>query len=428
MQPLIKFKTKALPVLIFFALRPLTQAVAPAPDGGYPGGNTAEGNNALFSLTSGTYNAAVGLNALQSDTTGARNTGIGVNALRFNVASGSNTAVGTNALYHHNSSSGSNTAVGDSALFSNTTAGGNSALGAGALQSNTGGSGNTACGYFALYDNSVGSQNTAVGNYALFGNASGGGNTALGYQAMNNNGGSDNTAVGAGALLQNFGSGENAAIGFQALTNSTGHHNIGLGAFAGTSLTTGNFNIDIGNEGVAGEGNTIRIGANPHVRTFIAGINVATVSGAAVFIDNNAQLGLQASSARFKRQIKPMGNASEAIQLLRPVTFQYKNETKGTTQFGLIAEEVAEVNPDLVVRDKEGKPLSVRYDQVNAMLLNEFLKEHRKVQELETNVARQAKGMKALTAQLREQAAQLQKVSAQLEVCKPSAQVVLNHQ
>ena len=245
---------------------------------------------------------------------------------------------------------------------------------------------------------------------------------------------------------------DNTANGVDALlNNTTGVLNIALGAGAGQNLTTGNNNIDIGNEGAAADTNTIRIGAvGVQAATFIAGIYGVNEGGTitAVYINGNGQLGTQAppSSRRFKKEIKPMDQTSEAILALKPVTFQYKSDTKGTPQFGLIAEEVAEVNPDLVVRDAQGEIYSVRYEAVNAMLLNEFLKEHRTVQELKSiaakqeatiaqqqkdfqaTAAEQQKEIKALTASLKEQASQIQKVSDQLEVSKATPQIVASNQ
>src|SRR4029077_1870812 len=192
--------------------------------------------------------------------------------------------------------------------------------------------------------------------------------------------------------------------------------NIAVGVNAGSNLTIGNNNIHIGNEGVAPETNTIRMGVQgTQTRTFIAGISGVAVAGSAVVANANGQLGIAASSKRFKDEIKLMDKASEAIMALQPVTFHYKKEIDPTRtlQFGLVAEDVEKVNPALVVRDKEGKPYSVRYDQVNAMLLNEFLKEHRKVQALEASAAQQQKQIEALTAGL-------QKVSAQLAAASPS--------
>jgi hypothetical protein len=278
----------------------------------------------------------------------------------------------------------------------------------------------------------MGGDNTANGAFALFSNTAGDDNTATGFQALfSNTTGDENTASGFFALVSNTTGGFNTAIGEDALvSNTTGIGNIALGAEAGANLTTGDSNIDIGNRGVAGEGNTIRIGEQPtHTATFIAGITgVDQGSPTAVFINTTTgQLGTTppASSQRFKKEIKPMDKASEGILALKPVSFQYKNDKTDTPQFGLIAEEVAKVNSDLVVRDKNGDIYSVRYDAVNAMLLNEFLREHkafleqkRKVQELEANDAEQQREIKSLVATVKEQAAQIQKVSAQVELSK----------
>ena len=328
MKSLIQPK-KAAPVflvaLVCFGLLPTTQAVSPAPDGGYPGGNTAEGQAALLSLTAGGFNTAVGFFSLRSDTTGQLNTAIGAGTLLANTAD-------------------ENTATGAGALLSNTT----------------------------------GSQNAANGAFALFSNT-GSGNTALGVSALNNN-----------------------TIGF---------NNTAVGDNAGTGVTTANHVICIGADG-----------NNVDNACYIGQIFSATSSGGiAVFINSNGRLGTATSSRRFKEEIKPMDKTSEALFTLEPVSFHYKKEIDPAriSQFGLVAEEVEKVNPDLVVRDKEGKPYSVRYDQVNAMLLNEFLKEHRRMEE-------QDKRIEELTAQLKQQAAQIQKVSAQLELNKLAPQTVKN--
>ena len=221
--------------------------------------------------------------------------------------------------------------------------------------------------------------------------------------------------------------------------NTTGSSNIALGQIAGSNLTTGNNNIDIGNRGIAGESSTIRIGAKSTQRnTFIAGINGVTIAGGVgVVIDSKGHLGTSTSSARYKEAIQPMDKASEAILSLQPVTFRYKHDLdpNGIPQFGLVAEQVAKVNPDLVARDEEGKPYTVRYEAVNAMLLNEFLKEHRKVETLEvamahekksfeSALAQQQKQINALSTSLKEQAAQIQKVSAGLQASKPAPRLV----
>jgi trimeric autotransporter adhesin len=442
-------------LLTCFALLSKMQAVSPPPDGGYAGGNTAEGQNALLSLTTGTYNTAIGLYSLLIDSTGKFNTGVGagtllVNTADENTAAGAgallsnttgvdNAAVGTFSLFS-NTTGSFNTASGSQALLGNTTGTENTANGTFALNFNTDGSFNTAIGAFALANN-TGSENTAVGVNALFSNTAGG-NTAIGANALrlnttgfqntamgdgalqSNTDGTFNTAIGEGALTLNTGDG-NTACGNVALFNNTGSNNTALGNGAGTNLTTGDNNVDIGYTvgGVAGESNTIRIGNSDIAATFIEGISGATASGgAAVFVNSNGKLGTSTSSARFKEDIKPMGKASEAILALKPVSFRYKKEidAQSIPQFGLVAEEVEKVDPDLIIRDREGKPQTVRYEQVNAMLLNEFLKEHRKNEEQEVTIARLQNQIEALTAGL-------QKVSAQLEVSKLPQQIVNNN-
>jgi hypothetical protein len=264
----------------------------------------------------------------------------------------------------------------------------------------------------ALFDNSSGSANTAGGGNALRHNTTGGDNTATGNEALENNTvGSFNAAIGQGALKNNTGGDTNTAIGYGALSGNTiGRGNIALGALAGQNLTTGNSNIDIGASGVANESFTIRIGdVGTQGPTYVAGIRGAAVAnGVGVVVGTDGLLGTVVSSARFKEAIKPMDRASEAILALKPVTFRYKRELdpRGIPQFGLVAEEVEKVNPDLVARDSNGRANSVRYEAVNAMLLNEFLKEHRKVQELEAALARQQKDIKALGARVKEEALQ----------------------
>jgi hypothetical protein len=231
----------------------------------------------------------------------------------------------------------------------------------------------------------------------------------------------------------------NTACGWTALfSNTTGNFNIALGDGAGDNLTTGDNNIDVGNEGVAGEANIIRIGTQgTHTATFVAGISGVGVTGIAVKVNAAGQLGTPPSSARFKDEIQPMEKTSEAILALKPVTFRYKKEIDpdGTRQFGLVAEEVEKVNPDLVVRDKQGKPYTVCYDAVNAMLLNEFLKEHRKVEEQAREIEEQRaaiselkKGMKTVVGHLKEQNSKIQRVSDQLELSEPTAKMVENNQ
>jgi len=397
--------------LLCFALVQHTQAVSPPPDGGYPGGNTAEGDSALSGLTSGLYNSAVGFLSLLSNGSASFNTGVGAGTLLSNTAN-ENTATGAGALFS-NTTSGGNTADGAFALFSNSNGGANTAIGDRALLHNTDGVGHTAVGLNALAALTTGSSafaaNTAVGSNALGSDTTGNGNTA----------------VGAGALFNTTGGGNTAIGNFAGSALTTGNSNIAVGAGAGVDITTGNFNIDIGNAGVSVDSGTIRIGDVNTQFAVIAGISGATITGAPVVVTTGGQLGVSPSSARFKDQIKPMDKASEALFALKPVTFHYKKkiDPAGISQFGLVAEDVEKVNADLVVRDKEGKPYSVRYDQVNAMLLNEFLKEHRKNEEQQVTIAQLKSGMEALTATVKEQAAQIQKVSAQLEASRSAPQV-----
>jgi len=249
--------------------------------------------------------------------------------------------------------------------------------------------------------------------------------------------GDRNTAVGAGTLLSNTTGSDNTASGaFALFSNTSGNGNIALGIDAGSNITTGINNIDIGNFGVDIDNNTIRIGTSGiQTFTYISGIRgTHTMIGDAlpVVIDSNNQLGTSSSSRRFKKQVKPMDKTSEAILALNPVTFQYKSDSKGTPQFGLIAEDVAEVNPDLVVRDKNGEIYTVRYDAVNAMLLNEFLKEHktvrqqaREIQEQKSIISQLKKDVETVVARLKEQDSKIQRISDQREITRPSRHVVL---
>jgi trimeric autotransporter adhesin len=398
--------------LVCFALLPKAQAVVPAPDGGYPGFTTAEGSSALQNLTTGVGNTATGWHSLFANTAGNLNTAIGAGTLLFNTGD-NNTATGTLALLS-NTGGFYNTADGAFGLFSNTSGSGNTGTGYQALYSNQSGANNAAYGYTALYHNTE-SFNTAFGSQTLVANTTGVNNTAIGYQA----------------LAFNFNGAENTACGRGALLNNQGFSNIAIGAFAGSNLTTLSFNIDIGNPGVAGEGGVIRIGNNDNTATYIAGIAGQTVGngGSTCYVDNAGKLGVFLSARRYKENIQRMGDASSALYSLKPVSFRYKPEfdKSGTPHFGLIAEEVAEVAPDLVTHDVKGQLSTVRYDAVNAMLLNEFLKEHRKNEEqeatitaLRANAAQQQKQIEALTATL-------QKVSAQLELNKPARQTVQNN-
>ena len=334
--------------LAWLELSPAARAVDPPPDGGYPNENTAEGEDALFSLTTGTHNTAIGYHSLFANTTGRNNTASGWEALEVSTTGIKNTATGCDALH-----------------------------------SNTTGSYDTANGVGALAHNTLGAYNTANGFDALH-------------------------------------------------SNTTGSSNIALGDSAGINLTTGNNNIDIGNQGVVGEANTIRIGKQgTQTAIFAAGISGAAVpGGVGVIVDSSGHLGTVVSSAHYKDAIKPMDKASEAILALKPVTFRYKTalDPNAIPQFGLVAEDVEKVNPNLVAHDDQGKPYTVRYEAVNAMLLNEFLKEHRKVEEqsshitkqdskiqtLETTIAQQQEKIEVLATALKAQAAQIQKVSDQI--------------
>src|SRR6266542_3645500 len=489
-------------ILVWFAITPSIQAVSPAPDGAYAGGNTAEGQNALFSLTTGVYNTAIGIFSLRSNATGNFNTATGAGALfatiadentatgagalfsntegeanaahgvfaLFNNTDGSNntanglealftnrtgqgnTATGAQALFFNNgdptnNEASYNSAFGDYALFGNTTGYGNSAFGSGALDLNTSGSFNTAAGFlalggsFALGDGAIatGNDNTALGAFSLSSNIEGFQNTAVGDEALfNNTVGAFNTAVGEAALSSNTAGNFNTAVGREALVNATGTANTGFGEETGFNVTTANNVICIG---------TALGGQNIDNSCFIGNIysNVQPVIGIDpdyVTVDSNGRLGrsnLNGSSRRYKHDIQPMDKASEVIFGLKPVSFRYNKEYDATQRiaFGLIAEEVAEVAPDLVGRNKQGEPDSVRYEQINAMLFNEFLKEHRKVQNLEATVAQQRnhfevtiaelkKEMENIIARSEEQDAKIQKVSAQVELNKPAPHKVAN--
>jgi hypothetical protein len=368
-----------------FALLP--QARATCQEGCLTNGNTVLGDDALLTNT-GANNTAVGEQTLFSNTFGHWNTAVGYHALKLNTTGLSNTAIGFVALVN-NTTGQQNVAIGAGTLLDNTTGSLNTALGDGTLQFNNGDS-NVGIG-FALFYNRTGNANTATGVNALLHNTTGNNNTAYGLNALGNNNGSNNIALGYGA---------------------------------GVNLVKGENDIDIGNAGVAGDAGVIRIGTTgTHTATFVAGIRGVPISGGTeVGVNASGQLGVRASSARYKDAIKPMDKASEAILALKPITFRYKHDLdpKDIPQFGLVAEEVEKVNPDLVARDDEGKPYTVRYEAVNAMLLNEFLKEHRKNEVQEATIARQQKQIDALTDGL-------QKVSAQLELSKAAPRTVLNN-
>ena len=507
MNGMIRSKTATHSVLILITIFwiwvvPKAQAVSPAPDGGYPGFNTAEGQNALFNLSTGVGNAAVGWFSLSSNTDGSFNTAVGVGtllfnvgdqstgegtqntaigaaALLFNITGANNTAIGSGAL--QNNTADNNTATGVRGLLSNTTGEANTATGTEALKSNTTGSANTAVGDAALFTNTTGDDNTAVGTAALFfnnggrntaigraalfHNTFGGNNTATGYAALENNtSGANNTATGYAALESNTTGLENTAIGFLALLHNTigvnntaigyaavlnnisGDANTALGWNAGIDLTgSGNVCIGHGVSGDAGENSTTWIrNVNTLTQNFSAGVNdYVTVRLSDGRLGHTAVV----SSQRYKEDIKPLGGVSEALYALRPVSFRLKKEYDETQSigFGLIAEEVENVDQALVYRNSKGQVESVRYEMVNAMLLNEFLKEHdafieeqekgkeqdckirqqdRKIQEQEATIAQLKKEMETVLARLNGHDAKIRQVSDQIELSGSARRVV----
>jgi hypothetical protein len=368
-----------LSALVALALLPIAQA-DPAPNPPAPGVlNTRDGQSAMPFVTTGVANSAFGAFAQFSVTTGNNNTAVGVAALDLNNAN-------------------NNTAVGTAALLLNTTGTSNTAVGAFALLNNIGGG------------PTMGTNNTAVGANALDANTTG----------------NFNTALGSGALGSNTTGNVNVAVGGALSGMTSGNSNVAIGGNAGVFLDTGSGNVYLG-QGVGG----VAVEDN---HTYIRNIKDTTVTGVGadvVTIDlTTGLLGHNLSSRRYKEDIKPMDKTSEALFALKPVTYRYKKEVDKTQSldYGLIAEDVAKIDPNLAVHNGKGEVENVRYNAINAMLLNEFLKEHKKVQSLEATVAQQKKGMDVLTAQLKEQAAQIQKVSAQLEVDKPATKVALGNQ
>lgn len=340
---------------------PLLQAPA-------TGNNFGAGYGALMSVTpnisnqTGINNTAVGSEALSSNTIGGGNTAVGFGALSTNTAGGDNTAIGANALQFNTTGNG-NTASGRNALYLNTTGGDNTASGQNALANNTLGVANTASGFEALVSNTTGYGNTTSGAGSMFSNSTGFGNTASGAQALfGNTAGSNNTAIGAGAL--------------EFIT--TGNNNIGLGYNAGLNPTTGSYDIMIGNAGTNTDDHITRIG-DVQNQTFIAGISGVNVSGVPVLVSSSGQLGIASSSRRFKEDIQDMGDATANLMRLRPVTFRYRKAFEDGSkpiQYGLIAEEVAEVYPDLVARTADGQIETVKYQVLDSMLLNEVQRLH----------------------------------------------------
>ena len=387
----------------WLALCAISHAVTPAPDGGYPGQNTADGESPLFHLMSGTNNTATGFYALYNDTVGTGNTADGPFALEGNTTGSFNTAAGVPALYSNGNGS-ANTAIGVLTMISNKTGGSNTAVGAEALLNNVSGRQNTAVGASALMQNDA-SANTAVGYNALVSNTSGTGNTATGDRTLQNNTGSYNVATGAWSLNGPRNGNLNTSVGFLSSDLNTGSSNVALGYFSHDTLGSANNLITINTPDpvpLESQGN----------KCFIRNIYGAEVPNAVpVLVNANDQLGTTQSSARFKDKIRPMGAASEAILSLKPVTFRYKSDKNRKPQFGLIAEDVAEGNPALVVCDRDHEPYTVRYDAINAMLLNEFLKEQRLLEDQSHKIKQQKAAIAGLTnsfkAKLEEQEKQI---------------------
>ncbi len=344
---------------------------------------------------------ACGTNALHSDTTGYDNTAMGAYALYFNTTGYDNTASGLFALYL-NTTGQYNTAAGAAALEANTTGNNNTASGYQALASNTTGFNNNAAGFESLNSNTTGYQNNAMGVQALYSNTTADNNNAMGFGALfKNTTGFGNSAVGSQALYDNTTGYLNDAIGYLALNhNTTGFSTVAIGVEAGFNQTTGHDNIYISNSGVAAEIGVTRIGT-PSTQTsaYIAGIESSHVTGSAVYVTSGGQLGVLASSERYKTAIVPLGDANtEKLKQLRPVSFHLKTDPKGAVQYGLIAEEVDKVYPELVIRDNAGKIQGVRYEELAPMLLNEVKHQAAEIRDLEKLVAEMQAGLLKLQA------------------------------
>jgi hypothetical protein len=388
------------------------------------GANTAVGNAALANNNSGSGNTAMGSAALIGNTTGSNNTGIGISALQDNTTGGSNTAVGGSALQNNNGNNNTatgqnamqmntsgccNTASGQAALFDNTTGSANAAFGGSALQDNSTGNNNVAIGQAALLNNNA-NNNTATGQNAMHSNTSGCCNTASGQNALGaNTTGNGNAAFGGSALQDNTGGGGNTALGQGALqNNTTGASNIAIGQGAGMSTPVGNSNsIYIGSAGTGSDASgTIQIGTEGTQTggTFIAGIyGASSSSGAEVYVNSSGQLGTVLSSGRFKEQITAMGDSSSKLLQLRPVNFFYKPEYDDGShllQYGLIAEEVAKVYPELVAYDKDGRIQTVQYQKLTPMLLNELQKLHIEAEEQNRRAQQQDQTIRQLEERL----------------------------
>jgi len=393
--------------------------------------NTGAGNDALLSTSTGYKNTAIGFAALENNSTGYDDSAFGSGALLLNTTGSDDTGLGMDALYH-NLEGSQNTAAGTQALYSNTTGTSNSANGNGALYynlgsgndatgtyalvQNTSGGFNTASGAAALDKNTVGNYNVAVGYEALFFNQSGSNNVGVGFRSLYYSTGSDNDAFGYEALGNLFntstGSG-NTALGHMSMMNNTagGSQNIAIGYGAGNDaaeLTHGNNNIDIGSPLPSNESDKIRIGVNgTQTDTFIAGIGTAKVTGAAVYVTSSGQLGVLASSERYKTAIAPMGASTDKLAKTRPVIFHLKDEPEGAVQYGLIAEELDKLYPELVIRDANGVIQGVRYDELAPMLLN-------RLQQQQSIILAQADQAVAQDARIAEIGAREQALQSQL--------------
>ena len=354
--------------------------VPPTNDTSDANNNTGMGSSALHSLTTGNSNTAAGSLALTFDTTGSNNTAVGVQALEGDTSGSQNTAAGYQAL------------------ASNTTGGNNSGYGFSVLVFNTTGFYNAAFGSLALLNNTTGSYNTATGAGALELNQIGSNNVATGYQALYSN----TTGV------------QNTAFGMNTLYAAIGSNNIAVGYEAGFNITSGSSNIDIGHEGLATDNGFIRIGtAGSQKGAFIAGISSSKVTGSAVYVTTNGRLGVLASSERYKTAIEPIGANSSKLEKLRPVTFKLKTDAEGTVQYGLIAEEVAKVYPELVIRDENGRIDGVRYEELAPMLLNEIQKQAAEIRGLKQQEQQKLAAQDARIRSLEQQVVGLIKVQGE---------------
>ncbi len=362
--------------------------------------NTGVNNDNLYHFSTGNNNTGVGGSALYTNTNGNSNSAVGYNTLTGNTTGSNNAALGAGALGSNTTANG-NTAVGYNALTSNTTAANNAAFGYEALQSNVTGTQNIASGAESLFSNTSGDYNSAYGVQTLYFSTTASNNTASGYRALyRSTTGTDNTATGFAALLNNTTGSGNTGVGYNALNaNTTGRDNIAIGNSAGYSVTGSN-NIDIGSTGSAGESGVIRIGGSSQSAVYVAGITSTHLTGAAVYVDSKGQLGVLASSERYKTGVTTLSDAPERLRQLRPVSYHLKNDPNGDVQYGLIAEEVDRVLPELVIRDESGKIQGVRYDELAPLLLQEVQHQHDQLQNQESRLAAQASAITDLKRQL----------------------------